>query len=217
MAVGAIIGGLFGAFAKKKEIEANNAAAVSAYKATNAALTINQGINWQRATEATRETARETNMAIVEAKADITKEVSKAAIDRGEGVTAGISAARTVSNVLLQSSKAVEGVKEETQTKINEMWMATEEANYQLQQQKVSAYNNMKASLVTGTRATLQIIGQAVGGAQTGSSIGTAMGGMSNPFAQTPGGNFLPKGSSTTKTKARLKERFGSFSNPKSF
>ncbi len=54
------------------------------------------------------------------------------------------------------------------------MWTATEDQNYQLQQQKISAYNNMKASLVTGTAATMAIIGQAVSGAQSGASLGGA-------------------------------------------
>lgn len=171
-AIGAGLGALFGAFAKGKEIEARNESAISSYRATDTALTITQGINWNRAAETTREVARESAMAIVEAKADITKGISKVAIERGEGVTAGTSAARTVSNALLQSAKAVEGAKQATQSKISEMWTATEDANYQLQQQKVQAYNNMQASLVTGTAATLQIIGAAVGGASSGASLG---------------------------------------------
>lgn len=181
--IGAGIGGLFGAYAKSKEIEANNKAAVSAFKATDNALTITQGINWRRASEATRETAREANIAFIEAKADITKAVSKTAIQRGEGVTAGISAARTVSNVLLQSSKAIEGARVQTQSKITDMWAATEDTNYNIQQQKKQAYNKMRASLVTGSQAFMSVIGAAISGAQTGASLGNFAGSLAGPPA----------------------------------
>ena len=184
---GAAVGALFGAFAKKKEIEFNNAAALSAYKATSEALTLTQGINWNRAAETTRITTSESNMKLIDAKAEITKGISEVAITRGEGITAGTSAARTVSTALLQSSKAVEGVKIETQSKVNDMWSATEDANYQLQQQKVSAYNNLKTSLVTGDRAVLQVVGAAIGGAQAGASMGSAAGSSFSGGSDTAG------------------------------
>ncbi|MCK4500457.1 hypothetical protein KAU11_08160 [Candidatus Babeliales bacterium] len=177
---------IFGMITKSKEIEASNKAAVAGYEAINNALIVTQGINWNRTTELTRLIASETGMQIVEAKADITKEISKVAIARGEGVTAGISAARTVSNVLLKSAQAVEGAKQATQSKISDMWAATEDQNYQLQQQKVNAWNKLQASLVTGTQAALQIIGQGVEGAAAAASFASSFG-SGGPISQAPG------------------------------
>jgi hypothetical protein len=174
---GAGIGAIFGAYSKKEEIEANNKAAISAYKAQDASLTVLQGINWNRAAETTREITRASNMAIVEGKTDINKAVSHAVITRGEGVTSGISAARSVSTVLIEGNKAITKQKEDVQSKINDMWIATEDTNFNIQQQKINAHNKMKASLVTGPRAAMAIVGQAISGAQSGAAIGGMFGG----------------------------------------
>lgn len=178
---GAGLGAIFGAYTKKKEIEAQNEAAISAFKATDTALTVLQGINWNRASEATREVARASNMAIVEGKSDINKAVSHAVITRGEGITSGISAARSVSTILIEGNKLIAKAKEDTQSKINNMWSATEDTNFNLQQQKIQAYNSMKSSLISGERAALMIVGQAISGAQTGASFGSTFGGPSKP------------------------------------
>jgi len=190
---------IFNMFATKKAIQAKNEAAVNAYNATEAALTFTQLSNTFRAAQAVDEIRRVSATNIREAKVQMDQKGSTIAMN--EGVTAGNSKARILTNYFLQSSEMMGKAVQQTESAINKLAISAEETNWNLQQKKVEAYQNMKANLVTGSNAALQIISAGVNGAASGYSMGNAMGqsGVFSGGAEL-NGQFTPYNGSSTWT-----------------
>lgn len=163
---------LFNMWSTKKQIQKQNEAAVSAYNATEQAITFTQGNNWIRAAQAADEIRRTSATNIREAKVALEQKGSTIALS--EGVTAGSSKARILQNYFLQTSEALGKEVQKTESAINKLALSVEEGNWQLQQKKQEAYYNMQQNLMTGRNAALQIIGAGLGGAQSGYQLGSA-------------------------------------------
>jgi len=179
-AAGAAAGmAIFNMYTEKRKIKAQNDAAAAAYQATEAALTFAQGNTWNRAAQAADEYKRISAGNIREAKVQIDQKGSTIAMS--EGITAGASKARQLQSFFQQTSEALGKEVQKTESVVNKIAMSAEETNWQYQNQKVQAYQNMKSSLVTGNNARLQILGAGINGASTGYSLGSAVGGMRGP------------------------------------
>lgn len=170
---------LFNAYTEKRKIQALNDAAAAAYQATESALSFAQTGTWMRAAQAADEIRRVSATNIREAKVGIGQQASTIAMN--EGITAGQSKARLLQTYYLQTGEALGKEVQKTDSAINKLAMSAEETNWQYQQQKISAYQNMKSSLVTGNNARLQILGSAINGAVTGYSLGSSMQGTTTP------------------------------------
>ena len=172
-------GGLSGALSvfdmynTSKLIQKNNQAAVDAYNATQQVLNYAQTSNWINAISASEELKRVSNIGIMEAKPEIQQGASKVAMS--EGVTAGNSKARMLQTYFLQAGQKVGQQQQATESAINKLAMGVEQENWNLQQQKATAYNNMQQKLITGNNAAFQIIGAGISGGLSGFKMGTAV------------------------------------------
>jgi len=165
---------LFNMVAEKEKIEAQNKAAVSAFNATDAAISFTQESNWLRAAEAADEIRRTSATNIRDAKVGIEQKGSTIAMS--EGITAGSSKSNILRTYFLQSSEMLGKAVQQTESSINKLAISVEEQNWQYQQKKQEAYFNMQQNLVTGNNATLQIVGSGISGAMAGYQLGSAIG-----------------------------------------
>ena len=170
---------VFNMYTEKRKIQAQNDAAAATYNATNEALSFAQSSTWMRAAQAADEIKRVGAYNIREAKVQLAQKGS--AIAMNEGVTAGSSKARILQNYFQQSSELLGKEQQKTESVVNKIAMSAEQTNWQYQNQKITAYQNMKASLVTGKNASLQILGAGISGASAGASLGSAMSGAMGP------------------------------------
>ena len=172
-------GGLSGALSvfdmynTSKLIQKNNQAAVDAYNATQQVLNYAQTSNWINAISASEELKRVSNIGIMEAKPEIQQGASKIAMS--EGVTAGNSKARMLQDFYLEAAQKIGQQNQATESAVNKLAMGIEQENWNLQQQRVQAYNTMHQNLITGNNAALQIIGSGISGATKGYSAGNML------------------------------------------
>lgn len=168
---------LFNMWSTSKQIEKNNQMAVDAYNLQEASITFAQQSNWLNAMYAAEEMKRVSAINVVEAKPEIQQGASKVAMS--EGVTVGNSKARMVQTYFLQAGQALGKQEQATESAVNKLAMGVENTNMQLQQQKMTAYNNMKASLITGNNAAFKIVGAGLSGGVQGAQLGSSFGATS--------------------------------------
>lgn len=176
MGMGAL-SGLFSGYMKQREIEKSNEALVEGYKAYDDTLEFAQRANLNRSYEAMVEIQRVTDYNIEQSKLEMAQKGS--AVAMSEGITAGASKGRQLQTMFLQQNVALGESKAKGESMVNKLFMEVESQNNQMQQQKVEAFNRMKAGLVTGTDAALQIATSTFGGAMQGYNAGQALGAAS--------------------------------------
>ena len=164
---------LFNMWATSKAIEKNNQAAVDNYNLVNASLISAQIANWNNGVYAAQEMKRVSNISIMEAKPSIEQQASKVAMS--EGITAGNSKARMLQDFYLEAAQKIGQQNQATESAVNKLAMGIEQENWNLQQQRVQAYNTMHQNLITGNNAALQIIGSGISGAAKGYSAGNML------------------------------------------
>lgn len=188
MAIGAGIGGIFGAFTASRSLrEQNNAIAAEAaynvekYKMQKTLTEFSQANNMQRASEITAQIRQEASVASRKVSIETTQAVSTATIQRGEGVTAGASVMRSVDDVLRQGAEAQGNIDAQLESAIQGVEMGAWQANAQEQARLINSYNELRqnnamlaSKIVSGTDAMLAIASQALSGAQSGASLGGA-------------------------------------------
>lgn len=167
--VGSVIGGAAGIIsqpAKLEAINAQNEATQAGYKSTDEAITFTQEINRNNADAAASEIGQEASVVVRDKKLEQGKASSEEVVRRGEGVTAGYSAARDIQTMQVTQQKDLTKVEKSAGDAISQMYQNMEKDNFALQQEKRAAWNQANGQIITREEAGSQMIGDVLGGFQ---------------------------------------------------
>ncbi len=185
---GAAAGGILGAITSVFSIRENNKALeaeakynIQAFQMSETLSNFAQENNSLRANEISVQIEQEARAAGEDIVVQEREAVGEVVIQRGEGLTAGASVARSVDNIIQQGNKAKAQLSTQAETSFVNVQAQARRANAQEQINKVNSYNSLlvkNAQLaeqqVSGFGALLQIGSAAISGASSGAQLGSA-------------------------------------------
>lgn len=182
-------GAIWGMYATSQQLKAQNKAIEAEiqrnqeiYKAQEVMTKFAQDNNDRMAQEIQIQLFQEQQVAQMDISVDKTKAVSTEVVRRGSGITAGISAERSVDAIIKAGEEAKNKVLDQYDVQKAGVYAQKNDANAREQIGLIQGYNNMvnqnitlAGKVIRGKQAAMMIVGAGVSGGASGYSMGSSL------------------------------------------